>query len=94
MDDALSRLNDSLSAMEAAPGGIALTDSKISDLQTWVSAAVTDQQTCLDGLEEMGSADAGKVKSMTKRSSEYTSNSLAIVANLRVLLEQFHVPLH
>ncbi|XP_061351775.1 pectinesterase 3-like [Gastrolobium bilobum] len=96
MDDALSRLNDSLSAM-AADGGCcgSLTDAKISDIQTWVSAAVTDQQTCLDGLEEMGLVGAVvEVKSMMKSSTEYTSNSLAIVANIRTLLHQFHMPLH
>ncbi|KAK4776768.1 hypothetical protein SAY86_005456 [Trapa natans] len=29
---------------------------KITNIQTLVSAAVTDQKTCLDGSEEMGSA--------------------------------------
>ncbi|KAJ1401636.1 Pectinesterase inhibitor domain [Sesbania bispinosa] len=97
IDDALSRLNDSLSAMAAVPGsgGVTLTDRKISDIQTWVSAAMTDQQTCVDGLEEAGSVAAvAEVKSMMKRSSEYVSNSLAIVANIRTLLQQLHMPLH
>ncbi|CAL0327608.1 unnamed protein product [Lupinus luteus] len=92
IDDALSRLNDSVSAMSS--GGDVLTDGEIGDIQTWVSAAVTDQQTCLDGLEETGSVDAGEVKKKMQRSFEYMSNSLAIVAHLQVLLKQFHVPLH
>ncbi|OIW15414.1 hypothetical protein TanjilG_32653 [Lupinus angustifolius] len=92
IDDALSRLNDSVSLMSS--GGDVLTDGEIGDIQTWVSAAVTDQQTCLDGLEEMGSVDAGEVKEKMLRSSEYLSNSLAIVAHLQVLLKQSHVPLH
>ncbi|QCE13953.1 pectinesterase 3-like [Vigna unguiculata] len=88
-DDALSRLNDSLSAAAA------LTDKAVGDVHTWVSAAVTDQQTCLDGLEEAGDA-AGleKMKKMMKRSEEYTSNSLAIVANFRDLLRHFNMKLH
>ncbi|XP_057448602.1 pectinesterase 3 [Lotus japonicus] len=94
VDDALSRLNDSLSAMAVVPGGVTLTDAKISDIQTWVSAAVTDQQTCLDGLEEVGSVVVEEVKNMMKKSSEYVSNSLAIVANIRTLSQQFHMPLH
>ncbi|WVZ18488.1 hypothetical protein V8G54_005810 [Vigna mungo] len=88
-DDALSRLNDSLSAAAA------LTDKAVSDVHTWVSAAVTDQQTCLDGLEEAGDA-AGleKMKKMMTRSEEYMSNSLAIVANIRDLFSHFNMKLH
>ncbi|TKY73399.1 Pectinesterase 3 [Spatholobus suberectus] len=89
LDDGLSRLNDSLSAAAA------LTDARVADVQTWVSAAATDQQTCLDGLEEVGDVAALKeVKNLMKRSTEYTSNSLAIVANIHNLLRQFHMTLH
>lgn len=94
IDDALSRLNDSLSAMEVAPGEKALTDAKISDIQTWISAVVTDQETCVDGLEEMKSPALGEVKGKMQRSREYTSNSLAIVANIRTLLQHFNMALH
>ncbi|KAK7411449.1 hypothetical protein VNO78_02882 [Psophocarpus tetragonolobus] len=86
-DDALSRLNESAAA--------ALTEAAVADVQTWVSAAVTDQQTCLDGLEEVGDvAGVEEMKKMMNRANEYTSNSLAIVANIRNLLLQFHMPLH
>ncbi|KAI5329997.1 PREDICTED: pectinesterase [Prunus dulcis] len=90
LEDALSRLNDSVSAM----GQKALTVAKLNDIQTWISSAVTDQETCLDGLEEMGSTAVDKVKSKMKRSMEYTSNSLAIVANFKAILDKFHIPLH
>ncbi|KAI4336014.1 hypothetical protein L6164_014593 [Bauhinia variegata] len=92
IDDALSRLSDSVSAMEA--GEKALTDAKINDIQTWISAAVTDQESCLDGLEEMESNAIGEVKSKMKNCREYTSNSLAIIAHIRPLLDQFHMSLH
>ncbi|KAK7354186.1 hypothetical protein VNO80_19645 [Phaseolus coccineus] len=89
LDDALSRLNDSLSAAAA------LNDKTVSDVQTWVSAALTDQQTCLDGLEEVGDvAGLEKMKKMMKISYEYISNSLAIVANIRNLLSHFNMTLH
>ncbi|XP_028753646.1 pectinesterase 3-like [Neltuma alba] len=94
IDDALSRLNDSLLAMNVSPGDKALTDAKISDIQTWISAAVTDQETCLDGLEETESAAQGEMKQKMQRSREYTSNSLAIVANIRILLQRFNMSLH
>ncbi|KAL2340787.1 hypothetical protein Fmac_008727 [Flemingia macrophylla] len=87
--DALGRLDDSLSAAAA------LSEAAVADLHTWLSAALTDLQTCLDGLEEVG--DAAAVAEMTKlmqRSNEYTSNSLAIVANIRNLLSKFHITLH
>jgi pectinesterase inhibitor-like protein len=86
IDDAVSRLNDSVSVF--SDGAVTLTDVKINDIQTWVSAALTDQQTCVDGLEEVGfSVDSvEKVKKIMQRSNEYISNSLAIVANIRNLL--------
>lgn len=98
VEDALSRLNDSVSATatatELGPGGEALTEAKVKDIQTWISSAVTDQETCLDGLEEMGSAVFDQVKKKMKRSMEFTSNSLAIAANFKAILDQFHIPLH
>ncbi|KAK7281714.1 hypothetical protein RIF29_09945 [Crotalaria pallida] len=91
INDAVSQLNDSVSALS---DGKVLSEGKIRDIQTWVSAAATDQQTCLDGLEEMGSSVVDQVKRKLQRSSEYISNSLAIVAHMRILLDQFNVPLH
>ncbi|CAI8596331.1 unnamed protein product [Vicia faba] len=86
IDDAVSRLNESVSAIP--DGAVTLTDGKIKDIQTWVSAALTDQQTCVDGLEEVGISleTVEKVKKMMQKSNEYTSNSLAIVASINNLL--------
>ncbi|MED6110400.1 hypothetical protein PIB30_042500 [Stylosanthes scabra] len=84
VDDAISRLNDSLSkVVKASAKG--LTEVEMADARTWVSAALTDQQTCLDGLEEMGSSNATDVKTKIDRCGEYTSNALAILANIKVL---------
>ncbi|KAI9079305.1 hypothetical protein K1719_038790 [Acacia pycnantha] len=74
IDDALSRLNDSLSAMDVSPDDKALTDAKINDIQTLISAAMTDQETCLDGLEETEPAALGEMRGKMQRSREYTSN--------------------
>ncbi|KAH7529120.1 hypothetical protein FEM48_Zijuj05G0150600 [Ziziphus jujuba var. spinosa] len=95
IEGALSQLNDSVSAMEVVgPGEKMLTEGKIRDIQTWISAAVTDQDTCLDGLEEMGSTFVDEVKKMMQKSKEYTSNALAIVANFNTILQNLHVSLH
>ena len=91
----MSRLNDSVVAMEVGPGGEkVLTKTKIRDLQTWISAAMTDQETCLDGLEETVSTAFDEVKTKMKKSQEYTSNCLAILANIHTLLHDFNTPLH
>ncbi|WCJ35960.1 Plant invertase/pectin methylesterase inhibitor superfamily protein [Euphorbia peplus] len=88
-DDALSKLNDSLAIMESA-----LTEMKINDVQTWISAAMTYQQTCLDGLEEMGSTVPEEIKGQLGKCNEVLSNSLAIVAKMHTLVHQFHLKLH
>lgn len=93
-DDALSRLNDSLLAMEVGPGEKALTMEKVNNIQTWISAAMTDQETCLEGLEEMGSRVLDEVKAKMERSKEFLSNSLAIIAKMQVLLEKFDLKMH
>ncbi|KAB1199302.1 Pectinesterase 1 [Morella rubra] len=94
IEDALGRLNDSLAAMDVGRGEKALTEAKISDLQTWISAAMTDQETCLDGLEEMESTSLPMVKTNMQKAKEYTSNSLAILANMHTLLDKYHMSLH
>ncbi|XVE56965.1 hypothetical protein DITRI_Ditri04bG0053900 [Diplodiscus trichospermus] len=94
-DDALSRLTDSVSAMKVGSGKeLILTKEKISDIQTWISAAMSNQETCNDGLEEMGSTVDDKVKSQLQSSKESISNSLAIVANMQNLLQKFGLTMH
>ncbi|KAL5544440.1 hypothetical protein UlMin_008224 [Ulmus minor] len=94
VDEALSRLGDSVSAMEVGRGERELTEAKIRDLQTWISAAMTDEETCLDGLEETGSTILDEVKIKMKKSKDFTGNALAIVANFHAILEKLRVDLH
>ena len=49
-------------------------NTMIGDLQMSISAAMTDQETCFDGLEETGSTTLDEVKTKMKKSQEYTSN--------------------
>lgn len=90
-DDSLSQLNNSAELMKvvAAPGEKLLTEMRISDMQTWISAAMTDQETCMDGLDEMGSTVVDEVRARVQKSNEYMSNSLAILNNLKSLVEKF-----
>lgn len=83
MDDAQSRVADSEAGAED------LTDLKLMDLSTWLSAAVTDHDTCLDGLEEVGSKAFEVVRANMEKSKEFTSNALAMVANFHDILDKF-----
>ena len=81
--------------MDVCSGGEkVLTETKIGDLQMWISAAMTDQEMCLDGLEEIGSTALDEVKTKMKKSQKYTSNCLAILANIHTLLCNFNMSLH
>lgn len=94
LEDAKSRLNDSVAAMDAGPGEMALTELKISNIQTWVSAAMTDQETCLEGLQEMGSTVLDEVRDRFTRPREFMSNSLAICAQMSAILDKFDMGIH
>ncbi|XP_030549583.1 probable pectinesterase/pectinesterase inhibitor 46 [Rhodamnia argentea] len=71
---ALDHLNSSLSSSDAS----SVLDSE-DDLRTWLSAAGTCQQTCIDGFDESAGAIKENAASHLKNSGELTSNSLAII---------------
>uniref|UniRef100_A0A164W0G6 Pectinesterase inhibitor domain-containing protein n=1 Tax=Daucus carota subsp. sativus TaxID=79200 RepID=A0A164W0G6_DAUCS len=87
-DDAVSQLNNSVALFDGSEKE-ALTEAKIADVNTWISGAMSDQETCLDGLEEMESSVLDEVKAKLQKSKECMSNSLAILANMHSLLDKF-----
>ncbi|KAI3920685.1 hypothetical protein MKW92_021046 [Papaver armeniacum] len=96
-DDAIDELNSSISSI--TNGGHdqdLLSTGKIENIKTWLSSAITDQETCLDGLTEMNTSTPihDRVESAMKNSTEFTSNSLAIVAKILPMLEKFKIPIH
>lgn len=99
-DDALDRLNDSATSLEVGEGEKLLSDSKISDLKTWLSTAITDQETCLDSLDELNATKhfnatvVEEMKAAMQNSTEYASNSLAIVARILGLLTDLNIRIH
>lgn len=93
-DDAIDRFNDSLASMQAGQGEKLLTPSKIDDLKTWLSAAVTDQETCLDGFEGTTGDIKVKMEKAMVNSMQFTSNSLAIAAGILGILEKLNFPIH
>ncbi|KAL4566463.1 hypothetical protein LXL04_030578 [Taraxacum kok-saghyz] len=80
--------------MDVKSGEKLLSVSKIDDLKTWLSTALTHQDTCLDALEEMNSTLLADVKSKMQNSTEYASNSLAIVSKISRILGKFNLPIH
>ncbi|XVF25295.1 hypothetical protein REPUB_Repub13aG0201200 [Reevesia pubescens] len=99
-EDALDRLNDSATSLEVGEGEKLLSEAKIDDLKTWLSTTITDQETCLDALEELNTTKHfndtlfEEVKASVQNSSEYASNSLAIAAKILGLLIDFNIPIH
>lgn len=101
-DDAIDRVNETVSAMEVGDGKNILNSTKIDDLKTWLSAAVTYHDTCLDALDELSqnkteyanSTISQNLKSAMVNSTEFTSNSLAIVAKILSTLSDFGIPIH
>ncbi|XP_004137577.1 pectinesterase 3 [Cucumis sativus] len=94
IEDAISQVNDSVAEMRGGSGEKTLTESKIGNIQTWMSSAMTNEESCLEGVEEMDATSFEEVKRRMKKSIEYVSNSLAIVANIHVILDKFNMPLH
>ncbi|KAI6700321.1 hypothetical protein NL676_014645 [Syzygium grande] len=94
LQDAVDHLNDSVSLAEVNQGLQLLSPYKISDMRTWLSTAITDQETCLDALEEANSTHLGNMKLAMQNSTELTSNSLAIATKIMRLLASFNAPIH
>jgi pectinesterase inhibitor-like protein len=88
LHDTIYHLNASLVNMQAMSRKNPL--SILSDVNTWLSAALTNQDTCLEGFQHLIIAAGGNVKSNitneikqeSKKLSELISNSLAMFRTL------------
>ncbi|XP_052206893.1 probable pectinesterase/pectinesterase inhibitor 21 [Diospyros lotus] len=61
----------------------------VDDLKTWLTAAGTYQETCIDGFENTTGDFGEKMRKLLKLSSELTSNGLAIVTELSGILTSY-----
>jgi len=86
MKDCVEELGDSVEELQRSIGEMSKLRSSnfqlfMSDIQTWVSAALTDENTCTDGFA--GNAMNGKVKTIVRGRivtvAQLTSNSLALI---------------
>ncbi|XP_030463380.1 21 kDa protein-like [Syzygium oleosum] len=85
MSDSVDEIRQSLVAMKGLDGPE--FETNMSDIQTWVSAALTDEDTCMDGFQEGGPSDNNKVKGPIRDSivkvAQLTSNALALINRLQ-----------
>ncbi|CAN6283666.1 unnamed protein product [Urochloa humidicola] len=80
----LDRLDAAQTAAASAGGGVSSREARweVSNAKTWLSAAMTDEGTCADGLEEAGATASPAGKEVTTgvvSVRQYTSNALALV---------------
>ena len=80
LEDSMEELKQSLQAMGELRG----KDMKLhmNDIQTWVSAALTDENTCMNGFTNNEIKDGGvnnKVRSQVVKVAQLTSNALALI---------------
>ncbi|CAN6987389.1 pectinesterase inhibitor 4 [Brassica rapa] len=83
MKDTVDELKQATAEMKNLNGGGISKEEHLRNVKTWVSAALTDETTCTDELEE-GEANADtkkKVKKAVSELSRTTSNTLALMTN-------------
>ncbi|CAL0312427.1 unnamed protein product [Lupinus luteus] len=83
LNDAVDQIRGSLKQMRqigAAGAGAGSFRFQMSNVQTWMSSALTDEETCTDGFQDVGDC---KVKTQicnrVSNVKKFTSNALALV---------------
>nr|XP_010921671.1 pectinesterase inhibitor 10 [Elaeis guineensis] len=78
--DAVEELHSSLGELRRLEKGT--FECQMSNVETWVSAALTNQDGCLDGFGGYKGKEVGEVKAKVLNATYFTSNALALVNNL------------
>ncbi|KAL0393271.1 UNVERIFIED_CONTAM: putative pectinesterase/pectinesterase inhibitor 28 [Sesamum radiatum] len=63
----------------------------IEDLKTWLSAVVTNQETCIDAFENTTGDTGEKMKNLLKTAREMSSNGLAMVNEMSSILSSLQL---
>ncbi|XP_073310040.1 probable pectinesterase/pectinesterase inhibitor 58 [Primulina huaijiensis] len=66
-------------------------DEMLMDLKIWLSGAITHQETCLDGFEEVPGDAGDRMRQALTTAMQLTSNSLAMVAEVSTVIESMGV---
>lgn len=84
LGDSVDELRKSISEMGLGRVRRSEFERVMGDVQTWVSAALTDETTCTDGFEgkDMDGAVKTTVRSHVVKVAQLTSNALALINHL------------
>jgi pectinesterase inhibitor-like protein len=78
--DAIDQMRGSLKQMRQLGSGGESLLFQMSNVQTWMSAALTNEETCTDGFEDVADGDVKTdVSARVVKVKEVTSNALALV---------------
>ncbi|XP_022742428.1 putative pectinesterase/pectinesterase inhibitor 28 [Durio zibethinus] len=66
-------------------------DKMLADLKIWLSATITNQQTCLDGFRNTTTNTGEKMKKALNISMQLSRNGLAIVTEMAEVLKQLEI---
>lgn len=77
MDDSVDELSETLEELHHLHGGD--FQWRMSNAQTWVSAALTNEDTCLDGFKEIDGNIRSDVKKKVTNLARITSNALYLI---------------
>ncbi|KAH6827749.1 hypothetical protein C2S53_011826 [Perilla frutescens var. hirtella] len=80
LGDAVDQIRGSLKQMRRLTGTGEELRYQLSNVQTWMSAALTNEDTCVDGLDDVAIGVVGdEVSGRILKVKEVTSNALALV---------------
>lgn len=83
IDDSARRLRQSVGELtRMGPAGSPQNAMCMSNVQTWISAALTDQNMCLSSISQAGAdggQDAAAIMKKVEEARQVTSNALSLV---------------
>ncbi|KAK4433900.1 putative pectinesterase/pectinesterase inhibitor 21 [Sesamum alatum] len=84
--DDLKRSFDTVGAFDAAKA-----QEYVEDLKTWLSAVITNHETCIDAFENTTGDTGEKMKKLLITAREMSSNGLAMVTNMSSILSSLQM---
>ncbi|KAK4433905.1 putative pectinesterase/pectinesterase inhibitor 21 [Sesamum alatum] len=85
MDD-LRRSFDTVGEFDASKAA-----EYVEDLKTWLSAVITNQETCIDAFENTTGDTGEKMKNLLKTAREMSSNGLAMVSDMSSIISSLQL---
>ncbi|KAL5746070.1 hypothetical protein ACOSP7_027216 [Xanthoceras sorbifolium] len=84
LDDSVDELTKSLNAMKNLTGTDEEKQFQMSNIKTWVSATITDEDTCIDEFvgKKVNSYVKKQITKCIKSLTKMTSNSLALINSI------------